>query len=207
VENKFITSKILDGQIQIYENCDKCLLKIYRNKVVYGQGNPYSNLLIIGEAPGKEEDEKGLPFVGSSGKLLRDTYCRVTGTNIVSTSYITNVVCCRPPNNRVPYLDEIKICRTRLFILIKTINPKIVLLLGGTAAKNVGGVYPITEWRGKKTESVLVSGEKRRTVVFNSISTYHPAYLLRNSNNKELFGQFDSDIKLAFEEAYGEKEI
>jgi uracil-DNA glycosylase family 4 len=205
VGNKFSVRKVLDDQIRIYENCDRCYLKIYRNKVVYGQGNPYSNLLIIGEAPGKDEDEKGLPFVGSSGKLLRDAYYKSTNTNIADTSYITNVVCCRPPNNRVPYLSEIKVCRTRLFVLIKTINPKIVLLLGSTAAKNVGGVYPITEWRGKKTESVMVSGEKRRTIVFNSISTYHPAYLLRNSNNKGLFDNFNLDIGLAFKEAYGEK--
>jgi DNA polymerase len=182
-------------------------LNIYRNKVVYGQGNPYSNLLIIGEAPGKDEDEKGLPFVGVSGKLLRDSYYKSTKTNIVDTAYVTNVVCCRPPNNRVPRLDEIISCRTRLFILIKAMKPKIILLLGSTAAKSVGGVTPITNWRGKKVESVLISGEKRRSINFNSVPTYHPSYLLRNSNNKVLFDNFNSDIKLAFAEAYGEKEI
>jgi uracil-DNA glycosylase family 4 len=205
--NRFSVSKILEDQIRIYENCDRCYLKIYRNKVVYGQGNPYSNLLIIGEAPGKYEDEKGFPFVGVSGKLLRDSYYKSTKTNIVDTAYVTNVVCCRPPNNRVPRLDEITSCRTRLFILIKTMKPKIILLLGSTAAKNVGGVSPITNWRGKKTESVLISGEKRRSINFNSVPTYHPSYLLRNSNNKVLFDNFNSDIKLAFTEAYGEKEI
>jgi DNA polymerase len=205
--NKFSVSKILEDQIRIYGNCDRCYLNIYRNKVVYGQGNPYSNLLIIGEAPGKDEDEKGLPFVGVSGKLLRNSYYKSTKTNIVDTAYVTNVVCCRPPNNRVPRLDEIISCRTRLFVLIKTMKPKIILLLGSTAAKNVGGVTPITDWRGKKTESVLISGEKRRSINFNSVPTYHPSYLLRNSNNKVLFDNFNSDIKLAFTEAYGEKEI
>jgi DNA polymerase len=205
--NRFSVSKILEDQIRIYGNCDRCYLNIYRNKVVYGQGNPYSNLLIIGEAPGKDEDEKGLPFVGVSGKLLRDSYYKSTKTNIVDTAYVTNVVCCRPPNNRVPRLDEIISCRTRLFVLIKTMKPKIILLLGSTAAKNVGGVAPITNWRGKKAESVLISGEKRRTINFNSVPTYHPSYLLRNSNNKVLFDNFNSDIKLAFTEAYGEKEI
>jgi DNA polymerase len=205
--NRFSVSKILEDQIRIYGNCDRCHLNIYRNKVVYGQGNPYSNLLIIGEAPGKDEDEKGLPFVGVSGKLLRDSYYKSTKTNIVDTAYVTNVLCCRPPNNRVPRLDEIISCRTRLFILIKTMKPKIILLLGSTAAKSVGGVTPITNWRGKKVESVLISGEKRRSINFNSVPTYHPSYLLRNSNNKVLFDNFNSDIKLAFAEAYGEKEI
>lgn len=160
---------VIDFQRECYKNCTSCDLKCYRTTVVYGDGNPRAKLLIIGEAPGNQEDMEGLPFIGLAGKLLRKSYTNVTGTDINETAYITNVVCCRPPNNREPNLIEIIACRERLFNLIKIINPKIVFLLGNTAVKSVTGVYPISKWRGKKVKALLINGSKRRTIDFYSV--------------------------------------
>lgn len=194
---------VISFQQGYYKNCTSCDLNCYRNLVVYGTGNPYAKLLIIGEAPGGQEDDKGIPFVGPAGKLLRQLYMNATGTAITDTSFITNVVCCRPPNNREPNLIEIVACKERLFDLIKIIDPNVVLLLGNIASKSIAKVFPISKYRGKKNVATLVNGVRRRTISFNTISAYHPSYLLRNKNDKRLYGDFKSDIGMAYNEAYG----
>lgn len=160
-----------------YCNCDKCpLATLGRSMVVFGEGNPNTQLMFIGEGPGRDEDAQGRPFVGRAGQLL---------TKIIQAMklerkdvYISNVVKCRPPNNRVPLPTESDVCKKLiLFHEIEIIQPKIICTLGSTAAQALlGDDVKITKVRG------LFS-------LYNNIPvmpTYHPAYLLRNPDAKKV---------------------
>ncbi|MGV3772339.1 MAG: uracil-DNA glycosylase [Verrucomicrobiales bacterium] len=144
--------------------CPLCPLCESRTLAVPGEGNITSKAMIIGEAPGKDEDNSGHPFVGSAGKYLDHV---LEGSNISrSDFFITNIVKCRPPKNRQPRVNEVDICTSNyLFRQIEIINPSLVVLLGGVAAKKLLGVKKVEEVRGKFTEH-----EGRRYFV-----TYHPA--------------------------------
>jgi DNA polymerase len=167
------------------KNCQKCKLADYRTQVVFGVGNANADLMFVGEAPGYNEDQQGEPFVGAAGKLLDKVILEETGLTRQEI-YITNVVKCRPPNNRNPENDEIIACNPVLTKQIELIKPKVICALGNIAArtllnKNEG----ISKLRGK----VYRYGEVK------VIPTYHPAAILRNPN---LIEDFRSDIRLAF---------
>ena len=139
-------------------------------KVVYGEGNPNANIMIIGEAPGKKEDELGRPYVGRSGELLNRT---LESVNINRNDvFITNVVKCRPPNNRTPLPLEIAIYKKLLLLPeIEIINPKIIIATGSVAMRALLDIEKgITKARG-----IAYHIEGRYIV-----PTYHPAYILRN---------------------------
>ncbi len=161
-----------DSLPQIQENlgeCTRCKLHRTRNKIVFGDGNPNAQLVFVGEGPGADEDEQGLPFVGRAGKLLTQMI-EAMGLQRKDV-YICNVVKCRPPQNRQPEPDEVKECSPFLLRQIDTIAPKVIVCLGATAAQTILQTNRgISHFRGEWQE---FRGRKL-------LATYHPAYLLRN---------------------------
>lgn len=154
--------------------CKGCSLASTRTKVVFGDGNERSKLLFIGEGPGADEDEQGLPFVGRAGQLL--TQILTAGGIDRKDVYITNIVKCRPPENRIPNPEEMIICDQHLQTQIMLIDPELIILLGNTPTrwilKTNEGITKIRgkwfEWRGKAV-----------------MPMFHPSYLLRNASSKE----------------------
>lgn len=185
---------------KIWGNCHRCNLCDTRKNIVWWKGNPKSALLFVGEAPGANEDETGIPFVGPAGKKLDEIYENVVGNNITYSSFVTNVVSCRPPFNRVPRIDEAIACKEKLYYIIKIVQPKIVVLLGTTASKMIANVSPITSWRGRILDSYLIN-HKREIVEFKTIPTYHPSYVIRTGNNKSIIKEMSEDICNAWRES------
>jgi len=164
--------KLLLEVMREVENCQRCHLYKKRKKVVFGNGNFDSKLMIIGEAPGKEEDERGIPFVGRAGKLLR----KVLKEAGLKEFYITNVVKCRPPDNRTPLKKEVESCLPFLERQIAILKPKIILVLGNTALKSVTGEnYKLANVRGK----ILEISQKQ------ILPSFHPSFAMRNKKAKK----------------------
>lgn len=156
-------------------NCRKCQLSKERTKVVFGSGNHDANVLLIGEAPGREEDMNGEPFIGRAGKLLTEILFSVKLSR--KNVYITNTVKCRPPENRNPNHDEIEACSTYLDQQINLISPSVIVLLGKIAAESLMSTSePMSSLRGKVH---LYKDTQIPMLVF-----YHPAYLLRSPGEK-----------------------
>ncbi len=114
--------------------CRRCELGENRTNAVIGRGNPEAEIMVIGEAPGQNEDEQGLPFVGKSGQLL-DKILQSVELSSDRHVYISNAIRCRPPENRTPTLKEVGACKPYLLEQIRLVNPKIILLTGATAVK------------------------------------------------------------------------
>jgi DNA polymerase len=157
------------------KSCTNCELHEKRNNTVFGMGNPFAEIMLIGEGPGKDEDLQGLPFVGKSGQLL-DKILSACGFNRDEHVYIANIVKCRPPGNRDPKPEERNSCLPYLLRQIELIDPRIIVLLGSTALK--GLVDPnarITRLRGD-----WMIWDKRLVM-----PTFHPSALLRNADQKK----------------------
>ena len=158
---------------QCIADCTRCELASSRTQTVFGVGNRNADWLIIGEAPGAEEDRRGEPFVGRAGKLL-DEMLRAVGQSRESV-FIANILKCRPPNNRDPKPAEAAACRDYLQRQIALVQPKIILAVGKIAAQNLlGSDEPVGQMREKAHD-------------YNGIPlvvTYHPAYLLRSPSQK-----------------------
>jgi uracil-DNA glycosylase family 4 len=163
-------------------DCRRCRLHEGRNRIVFGSGNEQAKLVFVGEGPGADEDEQGLPFVGRAGQLLTQMIegtARKEGIPLKREDvYICNVVKCRPPENRTPQPDEMEICGQFLYRQLQVIRPKAICALGSTATKAILGTKDgVTRLRGKwlQWHDIPV------------IVTYHPSYLLRpyNQNAKK----------------------
>jgi DNA polymerase len=167
--------KTLLGDLQaIASVCVKCNLAKTRTQVVYGVGNPNADLMFIGEAPGRDEDLKGEPFVGRAGQLLTDIIKAMKLTR--DDVYIANVVKCRPPENRNPEPEELDACRPYIRRQVEIIQPKVIVTLGKFALQSLTEKsYGITATRGQWLE---YNGVK-------VMPTYHPAYLLRTPSAKK----------------------
>ncbi|HZS09126.1 MAG TPA: uracil-DNA glycosylase [Blastocatellia bacterium] len=162
--NKSERAERLEKLAAQIRSCVKCPLHESRTKAVPGDGKVTARVMMIGEGPGKEEDESGHPFVGAAGRYL-DSVLKGTGISRADF-FITNIVKCRPPQNRTPHKIEVETCTANyLFNQIELINPDLVVLLGGVAAKKVLGVKTINEARGK-----VIEQEGRKYLV-----GYHPA--------------------------------
>ena len=153
--------------------CTKCRLAKTRTQVVYGVGNPKADLMFIGEAPGRDEDIQGQPFVGRAGALLTDIIKAMKLTR--DDVYIANVIKCRPPDNRNPEPDELAQCEPFLVRQIALVKPKIILAMGRFAVQALlRSNEPVGRLRGRV----------HRYQGVPLIVTYHPAYLLRNLEDK-----------------------
>ena len=155
------------------KECKKCKLCQNRNNVVFGTGNRQASLMFIGEGPGADEDLQGTPFVGKAGKLMNMAF-DMLGLKREEV-YIANIVKCRPPGNRNPQDDEANACLDYLRNQVILVKPKIIVLLGSVALKNIlGKEYGITASRGKWIE--------RKGILY--MPTWHPAALLRDESKK-----------------------
>jgi len=155
--------------------CQRCDLCKSRTQTVFGVGSPHADLMIIGEAPGMHEDRQGEPFVGRAGKLL-DAMMISIGLSREQI-YIANVLKCRPPNNRDPSAEEVKLCTDYLEEQVALLQPKLIMTVGRIAAHYLLGVTtPLSRLRGQRHQF----GQDRVPL----IATYHPAYLLRNPRDK-----------------------
>ena len=156
-------------------NCQLCQLAKTRHNLVFGDGNSHAQIVFVGEAPGADEDEQGLPFVGRAGQLLTDII--VKGMKLDRKDvYICNILKCRPPGNRNPLPDEISKCEPFLKKQLQIISPKIICALGTFAAQTLLKTdIPISALRGRfhSYEGIKL------------MPTYHPAYLLRNPSAKK----------------------
>lgn len=178
--------KSIDVLCREVAGCERCSLSRTRKNVVFGDGDTQAGIVFVGEAPGADEDEQGLPFVGRAGQLL---------TNIIKAMglerkdvYICNILKCRPPGNRNPLPDEIRLCEPYLKQQLQMISPRIICALGSFAAKTL-----------LKTETpiTLLRGRFHRYEGIKLMPTYHPAYLLRNPSAKK---QVWEDVQLIMKE-------
>ncbi len=162
--------------LQEVRACTRCALHATRTQGVLGVGPKRADWLVIGEAPGAEEDRRGEPFVGVAGQLL-DAMLKAIGLDRTRNVYIANVLKSRPPNNRDPRPEEVEACLPYLVRQIALLRPKIMLAVGRIAAQNLLGTdAPLGRLRGQ----VHHFGEQRTPLVV----TYHPAYLLRTPGDK-----------------------
>lgn len=167
------------------ENCNKCKLCKTRKNIVFGTGNRNADIMFIGEGPGADEDMQGEPFVGKAGKLMNMAF-EALGLKREEV-YIANIVKCRPPSNRNPEDDEADACLDYLRNQVILVKPKIIVLLGSVALKNIlGKEYGITSNRGKWIE--------RKDILY--MPTWHPAALLRDETKKI---DFIKDLSLVLE--------
>ncbi len=165
--------------------CTRCELHTSRTQTVFGTGDPDADWLLIGEAPGAEEDKQGEPFVGRAGQLLNNMLTAIGLQR--ERVFIANILKCRPPNNRDPKPAEVECCETYLQKQVQMIQPKIILALGRVAAQNLLKVStPIGKMRGQQ---YTCPGTDIPVIV-----TYHPAYLLRSPGEKRKSWQ---DLKMA----------
>jgi len=170
-------AKTLDELRAILEKFDGCALKTTATKLVFADGNPQAKLMLVGEAPGRDEDIEGLPFVGRSGKLL-DRMLAAIGRDRTGV-YIANIVPWRPPGNRTPTPQESAICLPFILRQIELADPDILVCLGGPSAQTLLGVKDgITKIRGRWFPFDTGKREIR------AMPTFHPAFLLRSPLQK-----------------------
>jgi len=156
-------------------DCQRCKLAKGRKHIVFGQGNPHAELVFIGEGPGADEDEQGLPFVGRAGQLL-NRMLQLVGIRREDV-YICNVVKCRPPGNRPPEKDEVDACSPFLFRQLEAIQPRLICCLGAPAVRTVLGL---------KEGMLKVRGRFYDYGNTKAVATVHPAYVLRNASEEKL---------------------
>lgn len=168
----------LDSLAQACRDCQRCPLAAGRRQVVVSRGNPGARVLLIGEAPGADEDARGQPFVGRSGQLL-DRLLTQAGLDPLQDLYLCNAIKCRPPDNRRPRPAEVAACRPWLAQQIRLVDPALVLLVGGTALEAVlaikGGITSLRgQWLGADQGPMAADLQGRRLMPL-----LHPSYLLR----------------------------
>ncbi|MCL4306104.1 uracil-DNA glycosylase [bacterium] len=193
VEPELLQLRVLDGAVVPLPNslaefekninsCTRCSLGNTRTKFVFGDGNPRARIVFVGEAPGQEEDQTGIPFVGRAGQLLNEMLAAAGFDR--RDVYICNTLKCRPPGNRDPLPEEKATCRPYLRTQLSLISPDIIVCLGKHAANELLGTdLPMKELRGR-----VMQWQGMKLLV-----TYHPAYYLRNMTQK-LYG--DADFRM-----------
>ncbi len=156
-------------------DCRRCKLAPTRKTIVFGEGNPHAELVFVGEGPGADEDEQGLPFVGRAGKLL-NRMMQTVGLKREDV-YICNVVKCRPPGNRTPETDEVEACSPFLYRQIEAIKPRLICCLGAPAVRTVLGI---------KEGITKIHGQFYDFGSAKALATVHPAYVLRNAREEKI---------------------
>ena len=186
---EFENINTLDELYEEIHTCQRCPLGKTRTKFVFGKGNPDADLMLIGEAPGADEDKTGEPFVGRAGKLLTDIFKAINVSR--DEVYIANILKCRPPNNRDPLPSERETCMPYLMKQIELIKPKIILCLGRIAA---------TTLLGTKLSLTKMRGEVYDFRGIKLMVTYHPAALLRNPQWKRPVWEDVQKLRKLYEE-------
>lgn len=169
------------------QECTKCGLADHRHRVVFGEGNIHADIMLIGEGPGRVEDETGRPFVGPSGQLLDEMLEKVGLRR--DDLYVANVIKCRPPMNRDPQPEEIKECFPYLRAQVALVKPRIIVCLGVHASRLV---------LGRDVRITKEHGKIHRVKNFTIIPTFHPAALLHNPQNVPMA---EADFEIIGEEA------
>ncbi len=170
-------------------DCQRCKLCEGRKNIVFGSGNPNADLVFVGEGPGADEDEQGLPFVGRAGKKLTEIIEKGMELSRPNDTYICNIVKCRPPGNRDPEKDEIEACKPFLIKQLEAIKPKVIVALGKPASSTL------------LQRNVAITKERGQWQEFEGIPlmpTFHPAYLLRSytiENRKAVFEDMKKVLK------------
>ncbi len=175
IDSSLLKFSPFEDLIREVNTCRKCDLHKNRTNAVFGKGPASADIMIIGEAPGRDEDIQGIPFVGRAGRKLYDMF---SASGILENDvFITNVIKCRPPGNRNPEPVEMNRCRPYLLKQIEIIKPKVIVLLGNIALSLATGTPSgITKMRGKSLEYLS----------YKAIPTFHPAYVLRNPGNEKI---------------------
>ena len=187
-----IDKKLIDLREKI-KSIEDCELKKFAKNIVFNDGNPKSQIMLVGEGPGEKEDIQGKPFVGEAGILLNKMLNAIKIKR--EDVYITNVVNYRPPNNRKPEISEINRYSVFLREHISIINPKILILMGSTAMEAIfGQKLKISKERGKWKETII----NQKTYL--SILTFHPAYLLRQPDQKKFSWEDLKNIRKKIDE-------
>ena len=162
------------------EKCKQCELSTERTNVVFNSGNPNANLMLIGEGPGQQEDEEGIPFIGRAGQLLTKILESVDIHR--DDIYIANTVKCRPPNNRTPHPKEMSACQNYLIRQIQLVQPKIICLLGAAALKAIlGPSESISKIRGQWVTTQVNYMDDDLYIM----PMFHPSYLLRHASKEK----------------------
>ena len=176
------------------KGCNKCKLYSTRKNIVFGTGNKEAKIMFIGEGPGADEDIQGEPFVGKAGRLMNKCFEALDIER--KDVYIANIVKCRPPQNRNPENDEAAACMDYLRNQVILVKPKIIVLLGSIALKNIlGEEYGITNSRGSWIE--------KKGIYY--MPTFHPAALLRDESKKIDFWRDMKQVKVKLKEIDGEE--
>ena len=189
----------LDALKNHCSQCQRCDLGATRINVVVSRGNPQADIMIVGEGPGQNEDETGLPFVGKAGQLL-EKILKSVHLDSEQDVYICNIVKCRPPGNRTPTTQEMDACRPYLLEQIRMVDPKFILLTGASSVKGlIGDKRGITKIRG-----TWIEWEGRMCMPI-----FHPAYLLRNQSRdkgspKWLMWQDIQEVRAKYDELRGQ---
>ncbi len=183
--------KVWETLVKEIRECTRCPLHKHRTKAVPGEGNLNAQVLLLGEAPGRSEDESGRPFVGAAGKLL-NKLLESSGMRREEV-FITNVVKCRPPNNREPRKEEVEACSVHTNRILELIKPKVIVALGNPAGKYLTEVLGKRRWPGVsamrgKIHAISILGTETK-VMF----TYHPAAALYNPR---LLDKLEEDFRL-----------
>jgi uracil-DNA glycosylase len=187
------TAPTLEALRALLENFDGCALKATATRLVFADGNPQARIMFVGEAPGREEDIEGLPFVGRSGKLL-DRMISAIGLDR-SSAYIANVIPWRPPGNRTPTPQETQICLPFIQRQIELVNPDVLVTLGNPSTQALLSTREgIMKTRGKWFDY------DTGTRVIRALATFHPAYLLRSPSYKRMAWQDLRAIATALEQ-------
>jgi len=194
LDTKWKKATNLNELFESIHQCTQCPLGLTRTKFVFGEGNPNADIMIIGEAPGKDEDEQGLPFVGRAGQLLTQILESVGIKR--EEVFIGNICKCRPPNNRRPETFEVDKCEPFLHKQIELINPEFIISLGLTS---------IDTLLKKKHKMGDIRGEFFDYHGKKLMVTYHPAALLRNPNWKRPVWEDMKKLKLAYNEYLNNK--
>jgi uracil-DNA glycosylase family 4 len=188
------TAPTLEVLRELLENFDGCALKSTATRLVFADGNPQARIMFVGEAPGREEDIEGLPFVGRSGKLL-DRMIAAIGLNR-GNAYIANVIPWRPPGNRTPTPQETQICLPFIQRQIELVNPDVLVTLGNPSTQTLLSTREgIMKTRGRWFDY------DTGTRVIRAMATFHPAYLLRSPSYKKMSWQDLRAIAKALEQA------
>jgi uracil-DNA glycosylase len=188
------TAPTLEALRELLEKFDGCALKFTATRLVFADGNPRARVMFVGEAPGREEDIEGLPFVGRSGKLL-DRMIAAIGLDR-SSAYIANVIPWRPPGNRTPTPQETQICLPFIQRQIELVNPDVLVTLGNPSTQTLLSTRDgIMKTRGRWFEY------NTGTRAIRALATFHPAYLLRSPSYKRMAWQDLRSIAKALKQA------